>query len=339
MSKITYREIAKLAGVSLASVSFALKNKPGVSEETRQKILKVAHQHGYFENTLPIQAIMKRPLRIASIFSTAAPTEDQLFYEELNAALLPACNDLDYWLVPTSIAGRSGTVELPQCIRDIEVDAVLIFGDLDPVIYEELDRLGIPFVILDAYQQTPYPCVRTDYTKVAYMVTRHLIDLGHKDIAFLSNASSHDFNLLTLDGFHRAMGEANLNVPKNWIQINTGDIDAVNQCLDSILSGSQKPTAIFCTVDFYSFKVIQQLHLLGYRIPEDISIVSIDDVVVAKLVSPPLTTVHVDREMIVQTGLEMLTKLLNGQPCESTVLPLPKLIVRNTTAPPAQLLK
>jgi len=334
MAKITYREIAKLAGVSLASVSFAIKNKPGVSDETRQKILKVAHQHGYFENALPIQAIVKRPLRIASIFSAAAPAEDQLFYEELNAALLNACNQLDYWLVPTSVAEKDGRLELPQCIRDLEVDAVMSYGDLDAAIYAELERLGIPFVILDSYRDTPYPSVRTDYTKVAHMVTRHLIDLGHRDIAFLSNAASSDFSYITLKGFRAAMTEAGLTVPDLWIQQNTGDLDTVNHCLETILSGSHKPTAIFCTIDFYSFKVIQRLHQLGYRIPEDISIISIDDVVVAKLVSPPLTTVHVDREGIVQKGLEMLTKLLNGKSCQSVVLPLPELIIRSTTAAP-----
>lgn len=334
MAKITYREIAKLAGVSLASVSFAIKNKAGVSEETRQKILKVAHQHGYFDNNLPIQAIMKRPLRIASIFSTAAPEEDQLFYEELNSALLRACNALNYWLVPTSITERFGQVSLPQCIRDIEVDGVLIFGDLDQNIYEELDRLGIPFVIVDSYSPSSYPSVSNDYEEVAYEVTQHLIGLGHEKIAFLSNASSQDFNMQTLRGFHRAMEGARLHVPENWIQLNTGDVEAVNQCLERILSGSQKPSAIFSTVDFYSFKLIQQLHLLGYRIPEDISIVSIDDVVVARLISPPLTTIHVEREMMVQKGLEMLTKRLNCESCQSVVLPIPKLAIRGTTAPP-----
>lgn len=334
MGKITYRQIAKLAGVSLASVSFAIKNKPGVSEETRQKILKVANQHGYFENALPIQAIIKRPPRIASVFRSAAPVEDQLFYKELNAALLTACDAMGFWLVPTTISGTPGLVEIPQCIRDNEVDGVLFFGDLEPGILEELERLGIPFVILDSCRRSNYPAVLVDYAQVAYTATRYLIDMGHKDIAFLSNASSHDFNALCLDGYQRAMEQSNLSILPNRIQINMGDVDSINQCLDRALSGVRKPTAIFCTVDFYAFKLIQRLHNLGYRIPEDISIVSVDDVIVAKLISPPLTTVHIEREKMVQEGLNILTKLLNGESCKRTVLAKQELVIRETAAPP-----
>ena len=337
MGKITYREIAKLAGVSLASVSFAIKNKPGVSDETRQKVLKIANQHGYFDSTLPIQAIIKRPPRIASLFRAAAPIEDQLFYKEMNAVLLSACADCGYWFIPTSVSGAVGISDLPQCIRDIEVDGVITCGDLNPDIYLEMERLGIPFVLLDSIRPSSYPSVNVDYSQSAYTATRHLIQLGHTDIAFLSNYSSHDFNARTLDGFQRAMEEANLAVLPNRIQINIGDMDSIRYCLDHAFSGETRPTAIFSTVDFYSFKIIQLLHSKGYRIPEDISIVSIDDVVVAGLISPPLTTVHIQRERMVKEGIGMLTKLLNGQTCQSVVLPPQELVIRSSTAAPPAL--
>ena len=334
MAKITNRDIAKLAGVSPAAVSLAINGKPGISEETREKVLAIARQNNYCTGSTSVRVLRERSTYIAALFRTDAPLEDQAFYAELSTSAMVACRELGYTLVSTYITGEDSMLELPPSIRGGEVDGVLIFGDQEPGIYVELSRIGIPFVVLDSSRSSQYPSVYVDYSKAAYIATKHLIDLGHRDIAYLSNGTLHDFNTLTLNGFQQATTEAGIALYPNRFQIDLEDTETVEQCLEKAMAGPCRPTAIFCTVDFYALKVIRKLHAMGYRVPEDISIVGIDDVAVSQLVLPSLTTMRIDRDEMIREGLQMLTKMLQGKTCGHKHMPTPKLILRETTCPP-----
>lgn len=334
MAKITNRDIAKLAGVSPAAVSLAINGKAGISEETREKVLAIARQHNYCTGSASVRVLRERSTYIAALFRTDAPLEDQAFYAELSTSAMVACRELGYTLVSTYITGEDSMLELPPSIRAKEVDGVLIFGDQEPGIYVELSRIGIPFVVLDSSRSSQYPSVYADYSKAAYIATRHLIDLGHRDIAYLSNGTLHDFNTLTLNGFQQATTEAGIALYPNRFQIDLEDTVTVEQCLEKALAGPSRPTAIFCTVDYYALKVIRKLHAMGLRVPEDVSIVGIDDVAVSALVLPGLTTMRVDRVEMVREGLQMLEQMLRGKSCGNRQLPTPELILRETTCPP-----
>lgn len=334
MAKITNRDIAKLAGVSPAAVSLAINGKAGISDETREKVLAIARQHNYCTGSNSVRVLRERSTYIAALFRTDAPLEDQAFYAELSTSAMVACRELGYTLVSTYITGEDSMLELPPSIRGGEVDGVLIFGDQEPGIYVELSRIGIPFVVLDSSRSSQYPSVYVDYSKAAYIATKHLIDLGHRDIAYLSNGTLHDFNTLTLNGFQQATTEAGIALYPNRFQIDLEDTETVEQCLEKAMAGPSRPTAIFCTVDFYALKVIRKLYAMGYRVPEDVSIVGIDDVAISGMVIPGLTTMRVDREEMIREGLQMLTRMLQGKPCENKRLPTPELILRGTTAVP-----
>lgn len=336
MAKITNRDIAKMAGVSPAAVSLAINGKPGISEETRQKVLAIARQHNYSTGTASARVLRERSTYIAALFRTDAQLEDQAFYSELSTAAMVACRERGYTLVSTYITSSDSMLELPPSIRSGEVDGVLIFGDQEPGIYVELSKIGIPFVVLDSSRQSQYPSVFVNYSQAAYDATRHLIDLGHRDIAYLSNGTLHDFNTLTLNGFQQATTEAGIALYPNRFQIDLEDTQTVEQCLEKSLAGPSRPTAIFCTVDFYALKVMRKLRAMGYQVPEDISIVGIDDVAISQMITPGLTTMRVDREEMIREGLAMLTHMLQGKSCGSRQLPTPKLILRETTAPPKQ---
>lgn len=333
MAKITNRDIAKLAGVSPAAVSLAINGKPGISEETREKVLAIARQHNYCTGSASVRVLRERTTYIAALFRTDAELEDQAFYAELGTSAMVACREMGYTLVSTYITGSDSILELPPSIRSGEVDGVLIFGDQEPGIYVELSHIGIPFVVLDSSRISQYPSVYVDYSRAAYIATKHLIDLGHRDIAYLSNGTLHDFNTLTLNGFQQATTEAGIALYPNRFQIDMEDTETVEQCLENALAGPHRPTAIFCTVDFYALKVIRKLFAMGLRVPEDISIVGIDDVAVSQLTNPGLTTMRVDRNLMLREGLDMLSRMIKGEKCPSRKLPEPTLILRQTTAP------
>lgn len=338
MAKTTNREIARLAGVSPAAVSIAMNGKTGISEETRERILNIARQLNYCTNSTSAKVLRERSTYIAALFRTDMQMADQVFYSEMCNDAMAACKDLGYTLVSTYITGEDSSLELPPAIRYGEVDGVLIFGDQKPGIYAELKRIGIPFVVLDSCRPfTPHPSIYVDYNDTAYRATRHLVQLGHRDLVFLSSGVFHEYNSHILDGFQKATMEASIALYPNRIQLmDIEQPDSVQSCVERALTGPGRPTAFLCCSDFYALKVMYTLNTMGYRVPEDFSVIGMDDINMSKLVYPGLTTMRVDRDIMLTQGLQMLNNLMKGEHCASRVLPAPELVMRGSTAAVAE---
>lgn len=330
MTKMTTREIAQLAGVSPAAVSFAINGKKGISDDTRKKILAIAKRANYHPAAAAKSA---QQLNFAVVFRNYLPALDKLFYTELNNSVMQVCDAPNINLIMTSVRFVDGEVALPNALFADNLDGIIVYGDLDRRIDLELGKLSIPIVVLDSSRRGQNG-VYVDYANAAYVATRHLIDLGHSDIAYLGNDRMHDFNLQTFGGFQRATTESGLQLSTDRIQLNVYDEHSLTKCIDNVFRGAAKPTALFCATDCYAIHAIRHIHSLGMRVPEDVSIVGIDDIVVSAYTIPSLTTVRVDRDRIGELGLMLLKKQIAGEPCESVTLPLNELIIRESTAPP-----
>ena len=334
MRKMTTREIARMAGVSPAAVSFALNGKKGISEETRKQILAIAREANYQPAGTGPRA--EKQMNFAVVFRNYLPALDKLFYTELNNSVMQVCDDPSINLIMTSVQIENGEVTLPNALYTDNLDGIIVYGDLDRRIDQALNRLSVPTVVLDSSRRGLKNAVYVDYANAAYVATRYLIDLGHTDIAYLGNDRMHDFNLQTFGGFQRATTESGLQLSTDRIQLNVYDETSLTKCIDNVFRGAAKPTALFCAADCYAIHAIRHIHSLGMRVPEDVSIVGIDDIVISPYTIPSLTTIRVDRDRISELGLTLLKKQIAGEPCESVTLPLDELIVRESTAAPRQ---
>ena len=334
MEKVTTVDIARMAGVSASAVSIALNGKPGISEKTRARILSVVKQSGYLHHAPG--RLNSASANIALLFRNEYPLQDRLFYTELNTSVMEACESLSYNLLITSTFYKGKELSFSDVLRSDMLDGILSYGDIDRVVFAELKALNIPIIVLDSSRRASDLClsVQVDYEHAAYTATRHLLDLGHRDIAYIGNNKQHDFNLLVFEGFRRATTEAKIALGTNRIQLNVYDEDALGPCIDEALSGPQMPTAIFCATDFYAMRTMRRLYHKGIRVPDEISVIGIDDVLSSKYLIPSLTTMAVDRQEMGRLGIELLQKAINGEPCQSVVLPQCKLVVRESTAPP-----
>lgn len=334
MEKITTIDIARIAGVSPSAVSIALNGKPGISEKTRARILNIVKQTGYLHHAPG--RLNSSSANIAVLFRNELPLQDRLFYTELNTSVMEACESLSYNLLITSTFFKGAGLAFSDVLRSDMLDGILSFGDIDRAVYAELKSLNIPIIVLDSSRRTGDLClsVQVDYEHAAYTATKHLLDLGHKDIAFIGNNKQHDFNLLVFEGFRRATSEAKIALGTNRIQLNVYDEDSLGSCIDEALSGLRLPTALFCATDFYAMRALRKLYHKGIRVPYDISVIGIDDVLSSKYLIPALTTMAVDRQEMGRLGIELLQKAINCEPCQSVILPQCKLIVRESTAPP-----
>jgi len=136
----------------------------------------------------------------------------------------------------------------------------------------------------------------------------------------------------TFEGFQQALHEKNVSIPINRIQFEAQGVPCLHKCVDNLLEGSCHPSAIFCTTDIYAIHSMRYLHSLGYRIPEDFSIIGIDNAFVSEFTSPPLTTIKVDREAMSLKSYALLLSAINGQEAQSVLLPSSELIIRGSTA-------
>jgi LacI family transcriptional regulator len=334
LSKVTTADIARMVGVSPSAVSIALNGKPGISESTRARILSAVRQSGYLQNA-PGRLTSTRN-NIAVLFRNEFSLQDRLFYVELNTCVMEACEHLPFNLIFAATYYKGSELAFSEVLRSDMIDGILSYGDIDPIVFSELKALNLPIVVLDSSRRAEelYLSVQVDYEHAAYTATRHLIDLGHRDIALIGNSKLQDFNLLVFEGFQRATSEANIALGTNRIQLNVYDEASLDSCVNDALSGEQMPTAFFCATDYYAMRTLARLHHKGIRVPEDISVIGIDDVVSSKYLVPALTTMSVDRNQMGRLGIDLLQKAIRGEACSSVVLPRCALMIRESTAAP-----
>ena len=319
--KVTYRDIALAAGVSVTAVSFALTGKDGVNDATRATIFETAQRLGY---TLPSPA--RKVLNIALLFRSELHEFDQLFYSEMNTFLIDAGRSLPCNLIMTTAFYDEDEVRFSDILYTGKIDGLLVFGDPDVNILGAIIGLKIPFVILDSSRRydSSDSClaVCVDYEEAAYQAACYLIDRGHTDIAYIGNNSKsiQDFTLLTFRGFQKATEKHGIALNTNRIQLDISDEISLRRAVDRAIEGNGRPTALFCCADYYAIFAIRYLHSRNLRVPEDISVISIDDIHLSRFLSPALTTVRINQEEIVRRGIALLMDRIRGNDVQSITI-------------------
>jgi len=324
--KMTGKEIAKLAGVSPTTVSLVKKGKVGVSAEKRDEILQIMREHGYSE----MEQTARKRKTVALLFRDDLYDLKQLFYNEIISCILKYSKDLPYNILVRSINYDETTMEGNVFSDCSDWDAAIICSDPNNVILCQLFQENIPFVVLDSSVESKLSCsVCVDYEAAAYQMTRYLLENGHRKLAYIGNArnsAEHSFTLHTFSGFHRAMLESGLSAGTDMICMNASDETRLKQFLDTAIHQIEKPTAIFSSTDCNAILSMQYLRAQGIRIPEEISIVGMDDISISAYTTPGLTTIHVDRDEMVRLCLELLNDILHGKHPKSVCI-TPTLLV------------
>jgi len=309
MPKLTIKEIAKIAGVSPSAVSIVLNNRTGVSEQTRQKILEIVERLQYTPNPNSRRLLFNKTNNIAVLFRKNASPLEHFFYSDLNRVILHECESLGYNLIFTSVTVKDNNVLLPNVIKSYDVDGIIFYGDVEPLILSSIRRYDIPFVVVDNHLPVPdILCVSADYMEAAYTATNYLISLGHRDIGYIGTSSQAHFNAQTFAGFKKAVEEHEIVLPINWIQIDADDENSSYECMKNMLNYGKLPTAVFCSADIYAIGAMRCIKDLGLKIPDDISVIGIDDIILSQYTDPPLTTIKIDKVEMGKLAIDLLVK-------------------------------
>jgi LacI family transcriptional regulator len=309
-SRVTLESIARASGVSLATVSLVLRDKPGINDQTRKRVLDAAEGLGY--RRLPSTSHAPRVLRQVGVIVKARPGDQphsNQFYSPVLAGIEAACRkqQINMLYATVTVDEDNHPQDLPRMLLEYELDGVLLLGAfVDHTIEQLIQRRGTPVALADAYATSDtYDAAVSDNVGGAYQAVSYLIRQGHREIGMVGSLPDAFPSIeQRRRGYVQAL--ADNQIPERYF---ADSHLAYNQVVDSTLELLQRcpqVTALFCGNDLTAAAAMQAARTLGRRLPEDLSIIGFDNIDLAEHLTPSLTTMHVDKAGLGRTAVQLL---------------------------------
>ena len=327
------RDVARVAGVSTATVSRAMNNPAAVSEELRDRIASVVRHLGWVPHGAARALATHRTGTIGAVFPTLTHGDFaraiQALQHELSEAgytLLLACSEYDV------------EQEYQQVRKLIErgVDALLLVGEAHHRDLKELlDKNRIPYVNTFVYNPSTHgTCVGPDNHKALHKLTRYLIDLGHRSFGVVAQSTdNNDRAQARLQGIRDALAEQSIAIqPRHFAQGYWG-INEGRQLFRRILAAEPWPTAVICGNAYLTVGALLESQAMGIAVPGEMSIVGYDDIEIMSELPIPITTVRVSSDEVGRRAARLLVAKIEGRPAETNYECDAEVIVRGSSGP------
>lgn len=329
----TLDDVAKLAGVSTATVSRCLNNPDRVVEKTRKRVMEAVQSLGYTPNFAARVMAAKRSFTIGAII----PTMDNAIFARGLQAFQEELHRRGYTLLVASSA-YSPQIEEEQIKALVArgADGLLLIGhERDSTVYDYLDVQGIP--TLSAWSILPnmrLPSVGFDNHGAMKALTKEVLDLGHQNVAMISALSKgNDRAQERINGFREAIRDEGLDPNQSKVVETTYEIESGARGFTQIMESDAQVTAVLCGNDVIAAGALRAAKELGYRVPEDVSITGFDDMELGRIVDPALTTVHVPHhDMGKRAAIELVAMVERKSEGVSQCLET-QVILRSSLAP------
>ncbi|MFI7063064.1 LacI family DNA-binding transcriptional regulator [Kribbella sp. NPDC050124] len=335
MARVTIREIARRAGVSKGAVSYALNGQPGVSEETRARVLKVAEELEWVPNPVARQLSVARSETFGLILARPAQTlSEEPFYMAFVGGLEGVLSERSYALALRTVPGTEEELAAyRKWSREKRVDGVVVVDvKADDPRIPLLKQLELPTVLVgDPSLADGLTCVWTDSTTAMAAAVDHVAELGHRRIARVAGPSDHGNVWIRDQAFADATRRTGLSAEVVHTDF-SGDQGAV--ATRQLMSSATPPTAIVYDNDLMAVAGLSMLGTLGVRCPDEVTLIAWDDSALCRITHPTLTAMSHD---VVGYGAEVATRLfalLEGADPAPHLYSTPKLQARASSAPP-----
>lgn len=337
----TIKDIAKRAGVSHSTVSRALRGNPLISDETTERIRLIAQEMGYH----PSAAARSLKTNQTGALGVIVRNIDDPFFSEILQGIEDVAQSEGYSLFISSSQNKTDRERLiVKAMREHRVDGVIIcstvFGASQS---RELVEHSVPIVVVNNQAAEDYRyAIHHDDVDGSRQITRHLIELGHRRIAYLGNSISGRTTLDRQSGFQQEMQSAGRPVPPGYIhQVPGGEPEHGLAGVDHFLDLADRPTALVCFNDMMAIGVLKGLQQATVRVPEDVSVTGFDNIVLSAYTHPPLTTFDQPKHFIGAEAARLLLNMLRPDSEKDTTKLRSqtlkgRLLVRASTAAPSE---
>ncbi|MFX3633778.1 MAG: LacI family DNA-binding transcriptional regulator [Candidatus Pristimantibacillus sp.] len=326
---ITMRDIANKLGVSSVTVSKALNDKDGVSEELKNKIKELAQEMGYRYNTLARAMKDGFSYNIGVVIAERFAGMTQSFYLQFYQYISKTLEEFQYSGIMHILSeSDEEQLVLPRIYHDKKVDGFIILGQLSKEYIEHFHNTGIPLVFLDFYTDQPdLDYVITDNFYCMYEMTNYLISSGHRNIAFVGSLHSTSSIQDRFLGYYKSLLEHRIPINDNYI---IDDRDDKGRYIDIVIP-EILPTAFVCNCDQVAYALINVLHKKGINVPNDCSVVGFDNDIYSTLSEPSLTTVEVNMQEMAKAAVKKVVKKVRNKGIHpGRVLVKGKIVYRNS---------
>lgn len=335
----TIRDVARLAGVSKSTVSRVFNGSPGVSEATAARVLAAAKALRYHPNQVA-QSLVKRRTRTLGLIT---PDQRNPFYAHASWVAEREARRRGYVvMVCNSDNSPPKEEEYLQVLDARQVDGILLIGGVKNLagVIRYAAVSTTPMVLVDRHVGAgyPIPSVILDNVSGGREMTELLLRMGHRRIAFATS----EYTMAERDrrlGYQQALEAAGIPIDPSLI-VELEEAAWKEGCGDALvrlLTGPNPPTAIFASNDLKAIAIYRLVQRLGLQIPRDVSVVGYDDIDVADLVHPPLTTMAQPIDEMTTAGMELLLGLIRGEaPREEPICFRAQLRLRASAAPPGR---
>jgi DNA-binding LacI/PurR family transcriptional regulator len=327
-------QVAKRAKVSTATVSRVFNGLPGVREKTSAKVRRAIAALNYVPNP------NARSLRVGRtrLFGMIVSDINNPFFPELIDAFesIAVAEGIEVIFTDTNYDPAC----LGSCIRRMierNVDAIAVMtSEMDEASLQQAVIANVPLVLMNQRNlKGAYMNIQVDYSVGFREALDHLHSLGHRDIGFISGPPSLSSAASRMEAFHAALKDHHLRIRKGWMAVGDMRVEGGRMAMQQLLSRSMPPTAMLISNDLMAVGALQAARAASVRVPEDLSIIGFDDLHIAGMVYPTLSTIRHPRKEMAARAFACLQQALLGDAVPPGAPLEPQLVVRESTCPPA----
>ncbi len=326
----TLKDIAEIAGVHVSTVSKALRDSSDINEETKQRIIKIAKEQNY-----EFKTGKKKSSNGFGIIGVICPEITSNYYAQIISIIEEEIKKEGYFCVIgfTNFEGNNEKYYLNH-LTNANVEGIIFLSesrDLGKVLLDYKKNVDTPLVLIAQNTESKdYDCIKIDDDYGVRLAVEHLVQLGHKDIGYVGDELSNT----RLNAFIKALEENKLKINKKWIQVSEDRFEKCGyELMSNILKGDDIPTAVLAAYDDIAIGAIKAIYDKGLQVPNDISIMGIDDVRIASYFQPELTTIAGPIEEMGKIAVKLLFKKVEDSQYNviQNVRLSPRLVQRKST--------
>ena len=334
MASVTITDVARRAGVSMKTVSRVMNAEPHVRDQVRERVIRAARELSYRPKVSARSLAGARSYQLGVLFQQVSPYA-------MHAALgaLGTCRAAGYHLVMETISLDSPDLrsDLDAMANSLSVDGMILMAPIcdNTVVLGALEDAGFPVVRVAPEVHWPGSLqIEVQDEAAARTMTEHLLDLGHRRIAMIQGPAGHAASALRLSGFKTALAERGVELDAELVQPGLFNVESGRVAAERLLKLKSPPTAIFAGNDVMALGAMAKAQEMGFKVPQDLSVVGFDDIASASMVWPGLTTMRQPMADMGAAAAEAIIALA----AKSEIAPRSafacELVIRESTAPP-----
>lgn len=309
--RATLKDVAQLAGVSSATVSYVLNGKRTISEDTRRRVMEAVHQLDYVPD-LNARGLSMRDSKLIGVVVPQTEPGDRLmfqnsFYSEVLGSIEYHARQQGYHILISATDANESYLTLA---KQRNLDGIIVIGMYPSEFYQQMKKSQIPIVLIDSYcNDYYYHNIRIDDAYGSYLATQYVLQCGHREVAFFSGCIQENGVMKKrLTGYQKALAE--FGVPFREEYVFEGQIDYASgvELANKLVESRLPVTAVVAAADILAIGAMKGFYEAGLRVPDGISVIGFDDLEVSQYLTPGLTTVRQQISLKGQRAVELLLK-------------------------------